>query len=62
LSVKDSSDEFLRYLNKRRIKIGDTIKVLNIEPYDKSIQVKINKKEMVVSGNVADNLYLKSIK
>jgi len=62
LSVKDSSDEFLRYLNKRKIKIGDTIKVLNIEPYDKSIQVKINKKEMVVSGSVADNLYLKSIK
>ena len=62
LSVKDSSDEFLRYLNKRKIKIGDTIKVLNIEPYDKSIQIKINKKEMVISGNVADNLYLKSVK
>ncbi len=62
LSVKDSSDEFLRYLNIRRIKIGDIIKVLNIEPYDKSIQIEINKKEIVISENVADNLYLKSVK
>ncbi len=62
LSVKDSSDEFLRYLNKRKIKIGDTIKVLNIEPYDKSIQIEINKKEMLISEHVAKNLYLKSVK
>ncbi len=61
LSVKDSSDEFLRYLNKRKIKIGDTIKVVNIEPYDKSIQIEINQKEMVISENVAENLYLKSV-
>ncbi len=62
LSVKDSSDEFLRYLNKRKIKIGDTVKILNIEPYDKSILIKINEKEMVISENVAENLYLKSVK
>ena len=62
LSVKDSSDDFLRYLNKREIKIGDTIKVLNIEPYDKSIQIEINQKEMVISENVAENLYLKNVK
>lgn len=62
LSVKDSSDEFLRYLNKRKIKIGDTIKVLNIEPYDKSIQIKINSNDMVISDNVAENLYVKNVK
>lgn len=62
LSVKDSSDEFLRYLNKRNISIGDKIKILNIEPYDKSIQIKINSNEMVISDNVAENLFVKSIK
>ena len=62
LSVKDSSDEFLRYLDKRNIKIGDLIKVIQIEPYDKSIKIEINSKELVVSDSVAENLFLKSIK
>lgn len=62
ISVKDSSDEFLRYLSKRNISIGDTIKVLNIEPYDKSIQIEINRNSLVVSESVAENLYLKNVK
>ena len=61
LGVRDSSDEFLRYLDKRNIKIGDFIKVIHIEPYDKSIKIEINKKEMVISEHVAENLYLKSV-
>ena len=60
LGVKDSSEGFLRYLDKRNIKIGDSIKVINIEPYDKSIKIEINSKEIIVSENVAENLYLKS--
>ena len=62
LSVKDSSDEFLRYLDKRNIRIGDSIKVIQIEPYDRSIRIEINKKELMISEHVAENLYLKSIK
>ena len=62
LGVKDSSDDFLRYLDKRNIKIGDLIKVIQIEPYDKSIKIEINSKELVVSDSVAENLFLKSIK
>ena len=61
LGVKDSSDEFLRYLDKRNIKIGDAIKVLNIEPYDNSIKIEINNREFIVSEHVAEKLYLKSI-
>lgn len=60
ISVKDSSDDFLRYLDKRNIKIGDSIKVLNIEPFDKSIKIEINNTELVLSEQVAENLYLKS--
>jgi len=60
ISVKDSSDDFLRYLDKHNIKIGDSIKVLNIEPFDKSIKVEVNNTEMVLSDQVAENLYLKS--
>lgn len=60
ISVKDSSDDFLRYLDKHNIKIGDSIKVLNIEPFDKSLKVEVNNTEMVLSDQVAENLYLKS--
>lgn len=62
LAVKDSSDQFLRYLNKRNISIGDTIKVLSIEPFDNSLKIEINKIEFMISENVSENLYLKSLK
>lgn len=61
LGVKDSSDDFLRYLDKRNIKIGDSIKVLSIEPFDKSITIEINSKKLIVTQGVAENLYLKNV-
>jgi len=62
ISVKDSSDEFLKYLNKHQISIGNQIKVLSIEPYDKSLKIEINNTKMVISANVAENLFVKAIK
>ena len=58
VSVKDTSDEFLKYLNKRNIKIGDTIKILSKEPYDKSLKIEVNSQELVVSESVSQNLFL----
>ena len=62
LSVKDSSADFLKYLNKKKIAIGNTIKVLSVEPFDRSMQIEMNSKQFIISENVADNLYLKNIK
>lgn len=59
LGVKDSSDEFLRYLDKKQIAIGKTIKVLNIEPFDKSMQIKMGNIELVITQPVAENLFVK---
>ena len=61
LSVKDSSVEFLKYLNRKKIAIGNTIKVLSIEPFDRSMQIEMNSKQFIISENVAENLYLKSL-
>ena len=61
LSVKDSSVDFLKYLNKKKIAIGNTIKVLSIEPFDKSMQIEMNSKQFVISEDVAENLYLKNL-
>lgn len=59
LGVKDSSDEFLRYLDKKKIAIGNKIKVISIEPFDKSMQLEINNTELVITNNVAENLFVK---
>jgi len=60
LTIKDSSGEFLRYLDKKQIAIGDAITVLSIESYDNSMQIKIGKKIMMVTEEVAENLLVKS--
>lgn len=61
LGVKDSSDEFLRYLNNKNIAIGHAIKVLGIEFYDKSMRVTIDGNEMTISKEVAENLLVKEL-
>ncbi|MBJ2176138.1 metal-dependent transcriptional regulator [Aureibaculum sp. A20] len=58
LGVKDSSDEFLRYLDKNEIAIGQKITVLAKEPFDNSLTIKVGKKEMLISQKAAHNLYL----
>jgi DtxR family Mn-dependent transcriptional regulator len=59
LAVKDSSDNFLRYLNKKKIAIGNIIKVIHIEPFDNSILIQINGTELLVTSEVAENLLVK---
>ncbi len=61
LAVKDSSDAFLRYLNKKRIAIGNAIKVLYIEPFDSSVLICINGMELLITHEVAEHLLVKEI-
>jgi DtxR family Mn-dependent transcriptional regulator len=61
-SVKDSSKSFLSYLNKKNIALGDRIKVIDIEDYDKSVHIETRTHHIVLSKNVAQNLYLKHYK
>jgi DtxR family transcriptional regulator, Mn-dependent transcriptional regulator len=51
--VKDSSDMFLKYLNKNSLALGDTIKVLDFEPFDNSISIETKTKKMIISKEVA---------
>ena len=60
IGVKDSSDDFLRYLNKKNIAIGDTLKVLEIEPFDNSFKIDNESTQLIISENVAKNLYIKN--
>ncbi len=41
-AVTNSSDEFLKFLNSKDIKLGDIIRILDVEPFDGSMQLSIS--------------------
>lgn len=47
-AVSDSSEAFLRFLNGRSILLGDQLKVLSKEPFDGSMQIKVQGKSIEV--------------
>ncbi|SDZ79014.1 iron (metal) dependent repressor, DtxR family [Bizionia paragorgiae] len=61
VGVKDTSSKFLKYLDSNNIGLGTIIEVLYKEPFDNSVKIKLNAAEMVVSQNVAKNLFLKEV-
>ncbi|WP_299105936.1 metal-dependent transcriptional regulator [uncultured Tenacibaculum sp.] len=58
VGVNDTSSEFLRFLDKQEIGLGQDIEVLDKEPFDDSFLVKINGKEITISNKVANNIYI----
>ena len=60
VGVKDSSVEFLQYLDKNGITLGTRICVVSQEPFDKSMTVKINNKQLTISKIVTENIYVKT--
>jgi len=58
--VHDSSSAFLQFLDKQGIALGKQITVIAKEPFDDSITIKIDNKEMTISKKIATNLYLKT--
>lgn len=57
--VKDSSPEFLKYLDKNKIALGVVIKVNSIEAFDLSFNVKINEIDFMISNKIAANIFVK---
>ncbi len=57
-ALKDSSQEFLHYLNRQQIKLGTVIEVLRIEEFDKSVQVQLKEHSnpLILSANVSNRL------
>lgn len=60
VGVKDHSSSFFHYLKSLVLELGDECKLLNRNEYDGSIDLMINnKREISVSREVAENLYIK---
>ncbi|MFD1094428.1 metal-dependent transcriptional regulator [Salegentibacter chungangensis] len=60
MGVKDSSAEFLRYLDKNGIALGKEILVKDKESFDQSMLIEIDGEELRISNVISSNLYLKT--
>lgn len=60
LGVKDTTAEFLQYLDKNRIALGKAIEVVETEPFDKSMLIRIDDETISISNLISDNLYVKT--
>ncbi|WP_395043567.1 metal-dependent transcriptional regulator [Flavobacterium sp.] len=59
VGVKDTSSEFLKYLDKQGISLGTNIEIISKEDFDLSLKIKINTQEMTISNKIASNLFVK---
>ncbi|WP_209400744.1 metal-dependent transcriptional regulator [Pseudozobellia sp. WGM2] len=59
VGVKDSSPPFLKFLDKNKIALGDSILVLDKEEFDGSLHIQIKNNKIHISSQIATNLYLK---
>ena len=58
VGVKDSSSEFLKYLDKQKIALGSLLIIKEKESFDDTLTVEINSKEFTLSNKIANNLYV----
>ena len=59
MGVNDSSSEFLRFLDKKKITLGKKITVLEKEDFDDSLFIEIDGEKLSISKKIANNLYIK---
>jgi len=59
VGVKDSSADFLKYLDKQEIALGSKIEIISKETFDLSIKIKVDAKELAISHKIATNLFVK---
>jgi DtxR family Mn-dependent transcriptional regulator len=58
VGVKDTSSEFLKYLDKQEIALGSKIEIVSKESFDLSLRIKVDSKVLTVSNKIASNLYI----
>ncbi|MBP9792756.1 MAG: metal-dependent transcriptional regulator [Flavobacterium sp.] len=61
VGVKDTSSEFLQYLDKQGISLGSKIEIKSREIFDLSLKIGINGNEMTISNKIASNLFVRKI-
>ncbi|MCF6131564.1 metal-dependent transcriptional regulator [Flavobacterium wongokense] len=58
IGVKDSSSDFLKYLDKQKISLGSTFVVKERENFDDTLLVEVNSRKVTISNKIANNLFV----
>jgi DtxR family Mn-dependent transcriptional regulator len=58
VGVRETSTEFLQFLDKRKIAIGTSITVLGKEFFDGSMVIQVEREQFFISKKIAENLYI----
>jgi DtxR family Mn-dependent transcriptional regulator len=61
VGVKDSSTEYLKYLNKNQIALGTKIEIITKEEFDQSLKIRIENQELIISNKIASNLFVRAV-
>ena len=56
IALGNSSDEFLKYLDKIGVVIGDTVEISEVEDFDRSVTILHKKSFITLSNEAANNL------
>ena len=61
VGVNDSSVAFLKFLDKNRIALGDTFRILDREEFDGSVTIQTRAGAIRISEQIASNLFLEIV-
>lgn len=61
VGVKDSSADFLKYLDKQEIALGSKIEIMGKESFDLSLKIRVDTKELTISNKIASNIFVKVV-
>jgi len=59
IGVKDTSSEFLQYLDKQKIALGTILQIKEKEIFDNSIKLLVENSEITISQLVSNNIFVK---
>lgn len=60
VGVKETTTEYLQYLDKKKISIGTKITVLGKEFFDGSMVILVGRDQFFISNKIAENLYVQT--
>lgn len=62
IAVADSSEDFLKFLNKKNLQLGALLKVISVESFDGTLQVELQDKELIeLSALVSEKILVAKI-
>lgn len=61
IGVKESENDFLRYLNSKNINLGSELSILEKNDYDKSMLVSIEGEQVTLTDKVTKQIFVKKV-